>query len=169
VSFMATALVLAWVAIILLTLSVAGLMRQVHLLLTERAAEGAPAPAYPGVPTVPADLIAAGGERIVLFASTTCVACTEVMPVLLDACRGDDRSCLVVTSSTRHPEWPDGLTYRENAADLFERFGIVATPHALRIVDTTVVASAPVGSVAALRALIDGDRHHADATSSRST
>jgi hypothetical protein len=161
---MATALVLAWVAIILLALSVAGLMRQVHLLLTERAAEGAASPAYPGVPTLPAELMAAG-ERIVLFASTTCVACTEVMPVLLDACRGGDRSCLVVTSSARHPDWPDGLTYRENAADLFEHFGIVATPHALRIVATTVVASAPVGSVAALRALIDGDRHQADATS----
>ena len=32
VSLMGTALVLAWVAIVLLTLAVAGLMRQVHLL-----------------------------------------------------------------------------------------------------------------------------------------
>ena len=164
-SLMATALVLAWVAILLLTLAVAGLMRQVHLLLTERAADGAPVPERPGAPQLPAELVTTGAERLVLFASTSCVACSEVLPVLVDHCRGDGRSCLVVTAAARHPDWPDELVYRENAADLFEHFGIVATPHALRIVGTTVIASAPVGSPAALRALIDGHRHHADAAS----
>jgi hypothetical protein len=165
VSFMATAMVLAWVAIILLTLAVAGLLRQVHLLLTERAAEGTAVPVRPGAPALPVELIAGGAERIVLFASTSCVACSEVMPVMVEHCRSGDRLCLVVTAAARHPDWPDELVYRENAADLFEHFGIVATPHALRIVDTTVVASGPVGSAAALRALIDGHRHHADAAS----
>jgi hypothetical protein len=56
------------------------------------------------------------------------------------------------------------LVYHENAADLFERFDIVATPHAMRIVDATVVASAPVGSIVALRELMEG-RHHADTRS----
>jgi hypothetical protein len=165
VSFMATAMVLAWVAIILLTLSVAGLMRQVHLLLTERAADGSAAPADLGARMLPVDLMAPGAERIVLFASMSCVACSEVMPVMVEYCRGGGTSCTVVTSAQRHPDWPDELVYRENAADLFERFDIAATPHALRIVDATVVASAPVGSIAALRELLHGHRHHADAAS----
>ena len=55
-SFMATALLLAWVAIVLLALSVAGLMRQVHLLLTERSADGTAAPAPTGPRMLPADL-----------------------------------------------------------------------------------------------------------------
>jgi hypothetical protein len=164
VSFMATAMVLAWVAIILLTLSVAGLMRQVHMLLTERAADGDATPTDVGSRMLPVELMAPGGERIVLFASTSCVACTEVMPAMVEYSRNGDRSCTVVTASQRHPDWPDGLVYHENAADLFERFDIVATPHAMRIVDATVVASAPVGSIAALRELMEG-RRHADTTS----
>jgi hypothetical protein len=161
---MGTALVLAWVAIVLLTLSVAGLMRQVHLLLTERAAEREPASNGSGPRSLPVTLLTAGGgrasatEHVVLFASTTCVACAEVMPVLVEHCGDGERSCTVVTAAQRHPDWPDALTYRENAADLFEHFGVVATPHALRIVDGVVVESAPVGSIAALRRVIGGSR-----------
>ena len=162
-SFMATALVLAWVAIIVLALSVAGLMRQVHLLLTERSAEGSAASSHAGPPSLPADLLAAGAERVVLFASTSCVACSEVMPVLVEHSRSAGRSCLVVTAAERHPAWPEELTYRENAADLFEHFGIAATPHALRIVDAAVVAEGQVGSARALRGLLD-DHEHASGT-----
>ena len=165
-SLMATALVLAWVAIVLLTLAVAGLMRQVHLLLTERAADGAPASMQPPR-TLPADLVA-GGDGLVLFASTACVACSEIMPALVAYHRDGRGSCTVVTAAERHADWPDALTYRENAADLFEQFGVVATPHALKVVGGTVVDAAPVGSVAALRRLAgDGaddstDHNHAD-------
>jgi hypothetical protein len=164
VSFMATALVLAWVAIVLLALSVAGLMRQVHMLLTERTADGAPALDRGSLRTLPADLMAVGAERIVLFASTTCVACSDVMPVLVAYSRRDGASCTVVTEAARHPDWPDDLVYRENAADLFEHFGIVATPHALKIVGGDIVESAPVGSVEALRHVIDGRDRHAEAS-----
>jgi hypothetical protein len=158
---MATALVLAWVAIVLLALSVAGLMRQVHLLLTERAAERTPAPDRM---TLPADLMAVGVERIVLFASTTCVACSEVMPVMVEYSRRRGTSCTVVTAAARHPQWSEDLVYRENAADLFEQFGVSATPHALRIVGGEVVDSAPVGSVEALRRFVDGAHHRAEAS-----
>lgn len=152
-SLMGTALVLAWVAIVLLALSVAGLMRQVHLLLTERAAEREP---VSGGSRQPVDLLTRGdGEHVVLFASTTCVACSEVMPVLVEHCGRGEQSCIVVTAAQRHPDWPDALTYRENAADLFHHFGVAATPHALRIIDGVVVESAPVGSVAALRRVIE--------------
>jgi hypothetical protein len=171
---MATALVLAWVAIVLLALSVAGLMRQVHLLLTERTADRAAATDRPEPRVLPADLMAVGAEgegerqraggrgseRIVLFASTTCVACSEVMPLMVEYSRRPGTSCTVVTAATRHSQWPDELAYRENAADLFEQFGVAATPHALRIVGGDVVDSAPVGSVEALRRLIDGPAHH---------
>jgi hypothetical protein len=164
VSFMATALLLAWVAIVLLALSVAGLMRQMHLLLTERSAEGTAAPAPTGPRMLPADLMAVGAERIVLFASTSCVACSEVMPVMVEYRRRAGTSCTVITAAARHPQWPDDLDYRENAADLFEQFGVTATPHALRIVGGEVANSAPVGSVDALRRLIDGPHHHAEAS-----
>lgn len=163
-SFMATALLLAWVAIVLLALAVAGLMRQVHLLLTERSVEGTAVSAPPGPRLLPADLMAVGAERIVLFASTTCVACSEVMPVMAEYSTRAGTSCTVITAAARHPQWPDELTYRENAADLFEQFGVTATPHALRIVGSEVVDSAPVGSVEALRRLIDGPQPHAEAS-----
>jgi hypothetical protein len=161
---MATALLLAWVAIVLLALSVAGLMRQVHLLLTERTAEGTPAAGTPVPRTLPPDLMAVGAERIVLFASTSCVACSEVMPVMVEYSTRSGTSCTVVTAGSRHPQWPDELHYRENAADLFEQFGVTATPHALRIVGGDVADSAPVGSVEALRRLIDSRHHHAEAS-----
>jgi hypothetical protein len=164
VSFMATALVLAWVAIILLALSVAGLMRQVHLLLTERTADRTPASDQMPPRMLPVDLMAGGSERIVLFASTTCVACSEVMPVMVEYSQRSGTSCTVVTAAARHAQWPDELVYRENAADLFEQFGVAATPHALRIVGGEVVDSAPVGSVDALRRFIDGAHHHAEAS-----
>lgn len=158
-SLMATALVLAWVAIVLLTLSVAGLMRQVHMLLTERSAEADAARTTARSPALPAGLVTEGADGVLLFASTSCVACSEVMPTLVEYCTGGDRSCTVITAAARHPAWPDTLVYRENAADLFERFAVVATPHALRIVDGAIVGSAPVGSAEALRRLLDGPRH----------
>lgn len=161
-SLMATALVLAWVAIALLTLSVAGLMRQVHLLLTERAADGTPVPAAERAPALPAGLLAGDRDGVVVFASASCVACSQIMPVLVEHCAAAGRSCTVVTPAERHPRWPDGLTYREHAADLFERFGVVATPHALRVVDGAVVDAAPVGSIAALERLLAGPQRAAE-------
>ncbi len=162
-SLMGTMLVLAWVAIVLLTLAVAGLMRQVHLLLTERAADGTPASREPTARALPAGLITPGRDGVVLFASTSCVACSEVMPALVAYCGDGQRSCAVVTAAERHPDWPDALVYRENAADLFEQFGVVATPHALNIVDGAVVDSAPVGSVSALYRLVgEGSSDHVE-------
>jgi hypothetical protein len=152
-SLMATALVLAWAAIVLLTLAVAGLMRQVHLLLTERT-DGAPAARAPAARALPADLVGPGGDGLVLFASTSCVACSDVMPALVAYRAGGRRSCTVVTAGARHPGWPDELAYREHAADLFEQFEVVATPHALKVAGGSVVDAAPVGSVDALQRLI---------------
>jgi hypothetical protein len=59
-----------------------------------------------------------------------------------------------VTAGARHPGWPDELAYREHAADLFEQFEVVATPHALKVAGGSVVDAAPVGSVDALQRLI---------------
>ena len=154
-SLIGTALILAWVAIVLLALSVAGLMRQVHLLLLRDEVSARPVASPPPSSGVPEQLAAPDGARVVLFASPSCVTCFEAIDELAVRAPPPGVMSTVVTAGDRHPGWPAQLHYIEHAADLFSRFDVVATPHALAVVGDEVVEAAPVGSVRALRRLLD--------------
>ncbi|MCX4472947.1 hypothetical protein OOK41_21975 [Micromonospora sp. NBC_01655] len=160
-SFQTSALILSWIAILLLALTVSGLVRQVHALSSgavQRRPEsvglrpGAPAPGFarlaPGAPAVP---------LVLLFLEPDCGTCTEVLAE--------------ANGHVGRPGLEFRVLYRDNPsaqaaglpitvlggqAELFERYDALATPFAT-VVDPAgrVLRAEPLGSRAALRRLLD--------------
>ncbi|MEH1016402.1 hypothetical protein V6U90_25270 [Micromonospora sp. CPCC 206060] len=160
-SFQTSALILSWIAILLLALVVSGLVRQVHALssgMVPRRPEsvglrpGAPAPGFaqlaPAVPAVP---------LVLLFLDPDCGTCTEVLAEANDQAdrRGLEFRILYRDSAPARAAGPP-ITVLGGQAELFERYDALATPFAT-VVDRAgrVLRSAPLGSRAALRHLLD--------------
>lgn len=160
-SFQTSALILSWIAILLLALTVSGLVRQVHALSSgavQRRPEsvglrsGEPAPDFARLaPT------SSSGPLVLLFLEPGCGTCTEV---LAEASGHVDRPGvdLRVLYRDEPPTQASGLpvTVLGGEAALFERYDAIATPFAT-VVDRSgrVLRSGPVGSRAALRHLLD--------------
>lgn len=160
-SFQTSALILSWIAILLLALTVSGLVRQVHALSSGAAPRrpgsvglrpGAPAPGFarlaPAVPTVP---------LVLIFLDAACGTCAEV---LTEANGHVDRPGLELRVLYRDdvPARATALpvTVLGGQAELFDRYDAVATPFAT-VVDRSgrVLRAEPLGSRAALRRLLD--------------
>lgn len=159
-SFQTSALILSWVAILLLALVVSGLVRQVHALSTGLAGPTAP-PATVGLrPGAPApgldELGAAGGPLLLLFLSADCRTCAGVLGEAVRHAGGE--VALRVLYAGAIPAAAAGLLVpvHGEAAELFDRYDAIATPFAV-VVDGAgrVQRSEPVGSPAALRALLE--------------
>ncbi|WBB80524.1 hypothetical protein O7606_03815 [Micromonospora sp. WMMD882] len=160
-SFQTSALILTWVAILLLALVVSGLVRQVHALTGGAAPRrpesvglppGAPAPGLAALaPTPPT------GPLVLLFLDSGCATCAEVLD---EAAAQASRAGLAVRILYRQdpPPHATGLpvTVLAGQAELFDRYDAVATPFAT-VVDPPgrVRHAEPVGSRAALRRLLD--------------
>ncbi len=149
------AILLAWVAIVLLGFALAGVLRQLHELRSQLGPQlGATGPA-PGQ-QLPAEAIGAAG--LMLFASKSCGACAQVLPE-------------VARIAAQRPRWVVEVCYRDEPGTgemlgvrvrggkraLFDALGITVTPFAVITDGRQVVVAAPTGSPAALRAL--ADRH----------
>ncbi|MFI6822715.1 hypothetical protein ACIBJE_17440 [Micromonospora sp. NPDC050187] len=160
-SFQTSALILSWIAILLLALVVSGLVRQVHALSSGMVQHppqsvglrpGAPAPGFaqlaPARPTVP---------LVLLFLDPECGTCGEV---LTEATGRVDRGGLEFralyrdSTPARAGELP--VTVLGGQAELFERYDVLVTPFAT-VVDRAgrVLRAEPIGSRAALRRLLD--------------
>lgn len=160
-SFQTSALLVSWVAILLLALVVSGLVRQVHTLtrgapMAARRvglAAGTPAPRFEEL--VPA----VAGPLVLMFAGAGCRICAELLP---EAAR---RAGPGVTVRALYPAEvpadaprPDGAlaSVHGSAAELFQLYQVVATPYAVLVgADGRVIESLPLGSVDALRDLFD--------------
>lgn len=143
------AVLLSWVAIVLLGLALAGILRQLHEL---RAQLARPTPGVGPAPGQPLPGALADVTGLLLFASRTCGACTTVLP---EAERiADER-----------PGWHLEVLYQDHPAQrhAFEALDIPVTPFAVIADRGRVTAAAPTGSPAALRALISRTREIADA------
>ncbi len=158
-SFQTSALILSWVAILLLALVVSGLVRQVQQLSSTAVRRpepvglppGAPAPAFASLaPLSPATLV-------LLFLQPGCGTCAELLD---EAGEQAERHPLQFRALYRDgvaPEAADSpVTAFGDQADLFERYDAIATPFAV-VIDQggRVLRSEPVGSRAALRHLLD--------------
>jgi hypothetical protein len=148
-SFQTSALLLSWVAILLLALVVAGLVRQVHALsqgVPQRATLG-PAP---GTPAPAFDRVGAG---LLLFLDLDCGVCAEV----LEAAGALDRPFRAIFAEDGPDTAPRGATVLTGERHgLFEAYGVPATPFAVVIDEGgRVRSSEPVGSVEALRELME--------------
>ena len=162
--FVTSALLLSWVAIVLLALVVARLVRQVHELQQGGArqprrlglATGEPAPGLETLDPKP------GKAMLLLFLSVGCRTCREV---LSEAVQQADLEVRVLYAG----EAPAGSIETNGASipayggqdALFEHYDAVATPFAV-VVDAggRVARSEPLGSREATRRLLDSLATH---------
>ncbi|MEU5941862.1 hypothetical protein ABZ807_22360 [Micromonospora sp. NPDC047548] len=158
-SFQTSALILSWIAILLLALVVSGLVRQVHALSTGSVGRpasvglrpGSPAPRFRDLaPPSPATLV-------LLFLDHGCATCDHLLD---EAAEQVHRAGVVLRVLYRHTVPPRAadlpMTVLDEQADLFDRYDAIATPFAV-VIDVTgrIQRSEPVGSRVALRHLLD--------------
>jgi hypothetical protein len=161
--FQTSALILSWIAILLLALVVSGLVRQVHALASGAAGRpasvglrpGSPAPGFRDLaPPSPATLV-------LLFLDDGCATCDQLLDEAGDK-RKRTRAVLRVLYRQTVPPQATGLpvTVVGEQADLFDRYDAIATPFAV-VIDATghIRQSEPVGSRAALRRLLEQVEH----------
>lgn len=152
-----TALLLAWLAILILALAMAGLLRQLEEIRHQLPRAGRrlgpalnqPAPSIQGLEI--------GEPMLLIFADQHCLTCER----LLDALEADpDRFDLNVVALYRRdvmPNRPRILTL-VGQHEAFARFGITLTPFAV-LIDAlgSVVVADVVDSIEALDRLVQGD------------
>lgn len=162
-SFQTSALILSWVAILLLALVVSGLVRQVHALSTGLVRPSESVGLRPGAPAPGLDLLAPSraGPVLLLFLSPDCRTCTAVLDEAIGRAGRDALTIRVlyagpVPAATAEPPAELPIALHGGAAELFERYDAIATPFAVLVdPDGRVIRSEPVGSPAALRTLLD--------------
>lgn len=160
-SFVESAVVLAWVALVLLALGFAGLLRQVTLLSRRRLGESGPAaPASPRttrdlvgfrLPSGPdplASLPEPGAHRTVaVIVSPGCPSCTQTLERLaaLDDVRAGSVALVAVSPGSCEPALAAlGGTGRcvDQAREVLDRLRVPATPYLLATTaDGTIVAA----------------------------
>ncbi|MDO3703064.1 hypothetical protein Q3W71_15445 [Micromonospora sp. C28SCA-DRY-2] len=158
-SFQTSALILSWIAILLLALVVSGLVRQVHALSNGAAGRPGsvglrPGSAAPGfrdlAPPSPATLV-------LLFLDSGCATCHHLLDEVAERAAPTDVVLRVLYRHAAPAAATDlPVTVHTEQAELFDRYDAIATPFAV-VVDPTgrVRRSEPVGSRAALRHLLD--------------
>jgi hypothetical protein len=170
-SFETTALLVTWVALVLLALVVAGLVRQVHQLtqgprsrdLGLRA--GTPAPALDLVRAEP------GQATLLLFLSQDCPVCHDVFQEALGL-DGAPATRAIFAEEAIDADPPANLAILPRQAELFTAYQVPATPYGVIIgADGRVRTAEPVGSVRGLHTMVTdaGGRLHDDAELDRST
>lgn len=160
-SFQASALILSWVAILLLAFVVSGLVRQVHALSVGTAgrprqvgpAPGSPAPGFDRLaPEHPATMV-------LLFLDEDCRTCIEVLDEAARAAGAAPDAGVVLRAlyldDVPHRASKAPITVLGGQSELFERYDAIVRPFAV-VVDPTgrVTRSEPLGSRGALRTLL---------------
>ncbi len=152
--FDTSALLLAWLAIAVLALAMAGLLRQVVILRTAMLppaagrmgpAIGSPAPQLPGIDYT---------EKwtVLLFADEECESCRSILSAMGAAGESTSMAEVVVlfkAGANGHRVDPERLFV--NQGDLFDRLGVAVTPFAVLVdSDARIAAAEPLGSAAML-------------------
>jgi hypothetical protein len=152
VSFQTSALIVTWVALLLLAFVVVGLVRQVHAL----SSGAGPRPATEGLRTGDrADLAALGttAPAVLLFLRSTCHTCVEALAETV-AVVGDRRPVVALYEGAS-ADVPPGVVAFGDQGHLFATYGALATPFAVLVgADGRITAAAPVGSRTTVRALL---------------
>jgi len=148
------ALVLAWIAIILLTLATAGLLRRVEQLSSRSTLQ-----AEPGEPVIGlqlpmskylSDLEGGQAQVLLLFVSPSCMTCQAAIDAIVAAGPAGHRIGVVLREADAAPmHLPDGWVPLTSAAGLFHILRIPATPYLVRLdADGTIIdATMAVGSL----------------------
>jgi len=152
-----SALILAWAAIVILTFALAGLLRQVRLLRTAALGRASTAAVGPELGSLAPELASTDSITAALFLEENCPMCDLVrlrLPRLLAATKQDVRPLFIYPNTLSTVAQPDESVLRDRP-ELFEKFGVRATPHAV-IIDTKsrVLLSQPIGSLEALEEFV---------------
>lgn len=151
-SFQTSALIVTWVALLLLALVVSGLVRQVHALSSGTARPVRPG-LQPGATAPDLDRLGTRAPAVLLFLTPTCHTCVEVLEETAAAV--GDRLPVHAVYEASAPEVPPGVVAHADQAQLFDTYGALATPFAVVVgADGRISAAAPVGSRAAVRELL---------------
>jgi hypothetical protein len=176
----ATAIVLSWVAIIVLASALAGVLARVHRLeqrLAPSAGAGpgsggaGPTGSGPGVgataPPVPGVVLDDGVGAVLLFADRECGSCLRVLPTAVEAGTRSGVPVHVLWSSATAVTngSPPGVTHHPDAGAAYVLYGVVAAPWLVVVApDGRIAATGAAGSVARaaeLVAVLDlPDDHH---------
>ena len=156
-TFQTTALILAWLAIALLGLALAGVVRQLHLL-----AGGVARPRLDVGPAVGSSAPPLNGDgrwsrpTALLFVERGCPPCEAVLPEFARlAGEARDVDFAVVASGNATDLHDAQVRMLANQRDAFERFRIPATPYAVVVgAEGTVVSAGPAGSRSALHHIV---------------
>lgn len=153
-------LILAWVAILVLSFGFAALMRQVALLsrLVPGATSGAPHSDLIGLPLprlAGLDALPAGGPLLLIVVSRRCSTCTLILNHLRDQMRERDLPSVSLLAVDRVPE--EAVAGRQAyivPQSTIDGLQVRATPYALVVDARRVVrAAGPFGSVEAFERL----------------
>lgn len=154
-SFQTSALIVTWAALLLLALVVSGLVRQVHQLssgqvrrtdrLGPRPGSQAPGLAHLGV----------RAPAVLLFLSEDCHTCAGVLEEAAQLGYTGQVAGLY-GGAVPAAAGASGVPVHGGQAELFERYDAVVTPFAVVVGrDGRIERSEPIGSPAALRALLN--------------
>lgn len=164
-SFETTALLMTWVALVLLALVVAGLVRQVHQLTQGPRTRdlglpaGSPAPGLDILETQP------GHPALLLFLSEDCPVCHDVYEEALGLA-GLPATRAIFADQVIGGDPPANMRVLSGRQDLFTAYKVPATPYAVIVgADGRVRTAEPVGSVRGLHSLVTeaGGRMREDA------
>ncbi|SCL31594.1 hypothetical protein GA0070624_4296 [Micromonospora rhizosphaerae] len=158
-SFQTSALILSWIAILLLALVVSGLVRQVHALSNGAVGRPASVGLRPGSPAPRFRDLAppAPNTLVLLFLVPSCTTCGQLLDEAAEQSQRTDAVLRVLYRQAVPPQAADlPMTVLGEQGDLFDRYDVIATPFAV-VIDATgrIRRSEPVGSRAALRHLLD--------------
>ena len=165
-SFQTSALILSWIAILLLALVVSGLIRQVHALSAGTVGRPGPVGLRPGSPAPRFRDLAppSPATLVLLFLDSGCATCDHLLDEVTEQIPRTDAVFRVLYRQTVPPHAADlPMTVLGEQADLFDRYDAIATPFAV-VIDATgrIRRSEPVGSRVALRQLLEQVDHPSD-------
>jgi hypothetical protein len=155
-SLESSAIVLAWICIIVLTFAVAGLHHQLRLLASggSQLSRLGPTPGQP-VPALREEIDEIPGTKILLFVDTTCTSCISALGEASKLARKYSQVAFVAVFENEANGYANGkIRVISNASEAFLAFGVRARPTAV-LVDGAgaAILAKPVGSTDALRRL----------------
>lgn len=163
--FLASAVMLAWIALALQGLAIAGLMRQLATLRGQQLVASGQPPSRQRLAAPASSAIPAGVARVLLFADSNCESCRHAVPTLLGMLR-DTRSELDVHLLLRGPD-VDGWGHRfivpthDSISVDFSAYGVTGTPWAVYVsAQDTIELSQPIGSEDLVRSFIAATAAH---------
>jgi hypothetical protein len=159
-SFYGSALLLAWVAIVLLGLTVSGLVRQVHALRSGHQPERLEADLVTGTQAPIVDGLAWDRQRtnVLLFVDASCHSCAQVLPYLdtLARERSGDIAFAALFAAHDGDFRTDHVRVLTRQARAFERYQVPLTPFGVKVSpEGVLIAAAPVGSNEILKDLVE--------------